>query len=141
MILLGTDAIRQGNSIRVNGYTVHDELKILTQNGFTNYEAIATATKNVSTIAKAMNTRDDWGTIEEGKRADFILTNNNPLQDIAHIKDIQGVMAAGRWLNKNQLNALLTKQEFTFFEKICFFMENLIYKYLPKIYKLMSFVS
>ena len=41
-----------------------------------------------------------FGTIEVGKRADLLLVNNNPLEDIANIKNILGVMASGRWHEK-----------------------------------------
>ena len=41
-----------------------------------------------------------FGTIEVGKRADLLLVNNNPFEDIANIKNILGVMASGRWYEK-----------------------------------------
>ena len=92
----------------VPGFSIHDELRILVESGFTPYEAIATGTVNASTVAEAMAGKDDFGTIEVGKRADFILVNRNPFEDAAHIKDHRGVMAAGEWYDAAYLQAAIS---------------------------------
>jgi hypothetical protein len=105
-ITLGTDAGVEGV---VHGFTVHDELRLLTETGgYTPYEAIAAGTKNA---AGAMNDQVEWGTIEVGKRADLILVNENPLENVAHIQDKQGVMAAGRWYPETELQGFLKESE------------------------------
>ena len=48
----------------------------------------------------------DFGTIEVGKRADLVLLENNPLEDVTNIKRIRGVIAAGRWYDKIQLEKM-----------------------------------
>ncbi|MBT8365272.1 MAG: amidohydrolase family protein, partial [Deltaproteobacteria bacterium] len=106
-IVLGTDAGTGGMGI-VPGFSIHDELRILVENGFTPYEAIATSTLNASKVAAAMTGRNDFGTIEVGKRADFILVNKNPLEDIAHIRDSRGVMAGGEWYETAYLQAIVS---------------------------------
>jgi hypothetical protein len=106
-LLLSTDA-GTGRMGIVPGFSIHDELRILTENGFTPYEAIAAGTINASKVVKAMIGVDDFGTIEEGKRADLILVNENPLEDVANIKDLRGVMAAGRWYEKAALQKMIT---------------------------------
>jgi len=96
MLLLGTDAGTGGMGI-VPGYSLHDELQILVENGFSAYEAIAAGTINAAIVVKRMTGDGDFGSIEEGKRADLILVRDNPLKDVATIREPLGVTAAGRW--------------------------------------------
>ena len=105
-IVLGTDA-GTGEIGIVPGFSVHDELRILTENGFTSYEAILTATANASKVVEAMTGTDDFGTIEVGKRADLILLRNNPLKDVSHLQDRLGVMAAGRWYEIQDIQKMI----------------------------------
>jgi hypothetical protein len=106
-IVLGTDAGTGGMGI-VPGFSIHDELRILTENGFSPYEAIASGTVNASNVVEAMTGKNDFGTIEIGKRADLILVNKNPLEDVANIKDNRGVMAAGEWYDSAYLQATIS---------------------------------
>jgi imidazolonepropionase-like amidohydrolase len=101
-LVLGTDA-GTGWMGLVPGFSIHDELRILTENGFTPYEAIKTGTVNAAIVVEQMNGNGDIGTIEIGKKADLILVNDNPLEDVANIKNILGVMASGRWYDKIML--------------------------------------
>ena len=101
-LLLSTDAGTGGMGI-VPGFSLHDELKILTENGFTPYEALAAGTVVASQIVRRMKGKDDFGTIEPGKRADLIQLKENPLEDVANTRKILGVMAAGRWYDQAAL--------------------------------------
>ena len=107
-LLLATDA-GSGRMGIVPGFSIHDELRILIENGFTPYEAIATGTTNAATIVAAMTGEDGFGAIEVGKRADLLLVSGNPLEDVAHIQDILGVIAAGRWYGKTELQRMISK--------------------------------
>ena len=107
-LLLSTDA-GTGRMGVVPGFSIHDELRILVENGFTPYEALAAGTVVASKIVKRMNGRDDFGTIAPGKRADLILLQQNPLEDVANARKIIGVMAAGRWYNQKAIVRMLEK--------------------------------
>ena len=65
LLLLGTDAGTGGMGI-VPGYSLHDELRILVDNGFTPYEAIATGTVNAGMVAERMTEEGDFGTMRRG---------------------------------------------------------------------------
>jgi len=105
-LLLSTDAGTATMGI-VPGFSIHDELQILIENGFTPYEAIVTGTVNASQVVEAMTGEDDFGTIEIGKRADLILLNGNPLHDVANIKNPIGVMAHGKWYSQKKLKDMI----------------------------------
>jgi imidazolonepropionase-like amidohydrolase len=105
-LVLGTDVGPTYLSL-VPGFSVLDELRLLTENGFTPYEAIATATRKAGEVAGRMTGKNDFGTIETGKRADFILLDKNPLDDVRNVRDPLGVMVGGRWLPSDTLKMLL----------------------------------
>ena len=82
-------------------------LRILTQNGYSPFEAIKTGTVNAAIVVDKMNGLGNFGTIETGKRADLILIKENLLEDVANIKKIIGVMASGRWYDQEMLKKLV----------------------------------
>ncbi len=102
MILAGTDSGIDGGP--VYGFSLHDELQLFVDAGLTPYQTLETATRN---SAIAMGELDEWGTIEAGKRADLVLLNANPLDDIANAEQIAGVMVRGQWLTADDLQQLL----------------------------------
>jgi imidazolonepropionase-like amidohydrolase len=73
-IVVGTDA---GTPFNYHGESAY-ELECLVENGFTEMQAIQSATK---TAAEALMMHD-LGTLKKGKVADFIVVDGNPLQDI-----------------------------------------------------------
>jgi imidazolonepropionase-like amidohydrolase len=105
-LVVGTDCGTGGMGI-VPGFSIHDELQILTANGFTQYEAIAAATVEASRVMESITGEDAFGTIEVGKRADLLLLSQNPLQDIATLRQPRGVMARGVWYSSGHLQGML----------------------------------
>jgi imidazolonepropionase-like amidohydrolase len=49
--------------------------------------------------------------IAEGGRADLVLLEGNPLEDIAQVRRRAGVMVRGEWFPADRLEALLRKLE------------------------------
>lgn len=100
-MLLGSDAPQVWN---VPGFATHRELKAMVASGLTPYQALAMGTRNVAAF---FGTLGATGTVEVGKRADLVLVEGNPLQDIASTGRIAGVVAGGRWLGRDELDRRL----------------------------------
>ena len=103
--LAGTDF---DNHYLYPGFSLHDELALFVEAGFTPMEALQTATINP---AKFLGTTDSLGTIEKGKIADMVLLNANPLNDIRNTQNIQAVFINGKYLSRETLQTMLTTAE------------------------------
>ncbi len=104
-ILMGTDAPQLYS---VPGFSIHRELKVMSEAGMSPYEILVTGTKNVG---EYFSHKDNFGTIEVGQRADLILLDNNPLDDISNLRQNSGVMVAGRWLSRSFIDEKLADIE------------------------------
>lgn len=83
------------------GYTLHLELIDLRDAGLSNYAALETATRNPALF---FGTSAKTGSIEKGKRADLVLLDANPLDDIANTQKRAGVMIKGKYYLQGELN-------------------------------------
>ncbi len=90
------------------GFSLHDELALFVQTGFTPMAALQAATVNP---AKYLNLSDKLGTIEKGKIADLILLEANPLENIGNTQRINAVVTNGQYLSKEKLQQLLADVE------------------------------
>jgi len=106
MLLLGTDSGTGGMGI-IPGFSIHDELGLLVEQGFSPYEALKTGTVNAGYVVEKMGGDGNFGTIDVGMRADLILVRENPLVDLTALRDLTGVMAAGRWYDQETLQELI----------------------------------
>ena len=86
------------------GWTIHRELESLVAAGLTPYQALAAATRNPAEFLKASK---EWGTIERGKRADLLLLEANPLEDIRNTARIEAVSIGGRWLGRAERERMI----------------------------------
>jgi cytosine/adenosine deaminase-related metal-dependent hydrolase len=86
------------------GFTLHRELKNLVEAGLTPYAALEAATR---VPAEFLNTLGEAGVIGRGKRADLVLLEANPLEDISNTEKRAGVMARGRWMPEAELKKTL----------------------------------
>lgn len=74
--------------------------------GMTPYEVYRTGTYNVG---EYFVDQDNFGTIAPGKRADMILLDQNPLEDVSHLKERAGVMVRGVWLPELEIQERLAQ--------------------------------
>lgn len=80
------------------GWSLHDELALPVGAGMTPYEALGAATANAGAFFLRHFHASPSGTITPGARADFILLDANPLDDIRNTRQIGGVVVRGHRL-------------------------------------------
>jgi imidazolonepropionase-like amidohydrolase len=100
-ILLGSDAPQIWN---VPGFAAHRELQLYVAAGLTPYEALRTGTVN---IARHLNEEGESGVVRAGARADLVLLDANPLDNIENTQRIAGVVVNGRWISSAERDRLL----------------------------------
>lgn len=101
--LAGTDS--DNFAFQVSGFALIEELRLLQDAGLSPSEALRSATIEA---ADAMQEPEEFGQVREGMRADLILLDGNPLEDVAVLRQNRGVMAHGFWLDRDRLDAALT---------------------------------
>jgi imidazolonepropionase-like amidohydrolase len=74
----------------------------LVELGMTPSQAIVSATKNGAIAARGLK---DFGTIEQGKLADVVLLNADPLADTGNLRKVAAVMKDGRVVDRDKLPA------------------------------------
>lgn len=104
-ILMGTDAPQL---FSVPGFSIHRELPHMEAAGMSPYEIIESGTVNVGAY---FGNEDNFGTVAEGQRADLLLLNENPLEDIVHLQNHAGVMVQGKWYSRDMIDEKLKEIE------------------------------
>ncbi|MDP3517145.1 MAG: amidohydrolase family protein [Pseudohongiella sp.] len=99
-IIAGTDA---PDSFVFAGSGLIDELQLYVDAGLTPLQALQSATLWPAQYAGLL---DSTGSVDVGKDANLVLLNANPLQDIQALRQVQGLVLAGHWYNKADLDAL-----------------------------------
>jgi imidazolonepropionase-like amidohydrolase len=89
-----------GTDQAVPGHSLHREIELYAQAGFTPMEAIQSAT---IVPARAMGVDKELGTIEAGKRADVVILGANPLESIRNIRTVEFVVTNGVMYNCAEL--------------------------------------
>ena len=110
-LLAGTDTT---DIYCLPGFGLHDELALFVQAGLSPMEALQTATYNA---AKCLGKLDSRGTVEQGKIADLVLLDANPLQDIRNTRRITTVVAGGRVFERAALQKMLMRVEASYIHK------------------------
>lgn len=99
-VMAGTDA---NVPVAVPGFSLHQELQSMVDVGLTNAQVLRTAT---SIPAEFMNIKS--GKILPDYRADLLLLNANPLQNIANTEKIESVIINGRYYDRTELDKMLS---------------------------------
>jgi hypothetical protein len=103
--MTGTDL---GGAYVFAGFSLHHELELLVQAGFTPMEALQAAILNP---ARFLGELVSQGTIERGKIANLVLLEANPLEDIRNTRRINAVIINGKYLSKTALQKMLAEAE------------------------------
>ena len=90
LVTLGTDS--GATPIRIQGFAEHMELALMVQAGLTPMQAITVATSNAATLLRIA---DQYGTLRAGKKANFIVLEKDPSQDIHNTQTIRAVWKDG----------------------------------------------
>lgn len=106
LLLGGVDA---PNSGMFYGYSLHEELQHFVElAGFTPLQAIRTVTVNP---ARHWGLHESRGIVAAGAEADLLLLTADPLLDVTNTLAIEGVMADGKWYDRNELDLMLQSVE------------------------------
>jgi imidazolonepropionase-like amidohydrolase len=92
-VLAGTDIVFEGG----DAAPVANELKCMTDFGFDNLRAIATATSNA---AKVLGMEDEIGSFKSGAKADILVVNGDVSKDISTLNDIEAVYLDGKYVRR-----------------------------------------
>jgi imidazolonepropionase-like amidohydrolase len=77
---------------RIPGWAEHHELELMVRAGLSPMDAIVAATRTSAAVLKA----SDRGTLEPGKRADFLLLDADPLSDVKNVRAMSAIYKAGQ---------------------------------------------
>ncbi|SNY51379.1 Imidazolonepropionase [Arsukibacterium tuosuense] len=100
-ILLGTDAPQL---FSVPGLSLRREIPKMTEAGISNYDILRSGTV---LVGEYFADKDQFGQVQAGQRADLLLVDGNPLDDLSVLYQPAGVMVRGQWLGRDKLDAML----------------------------------
>lgn len=103
-MVLGTDS---GTNFVQAGPSLWQEMELMLESGLKPSSVLRAATLN---SAAALGVKDDYGSIEVGKVADFVVTKLNPLESMSTLASIEGVVVDGNYLDKRALAGLSSGQ-------------------------------
>ena len=116
-VVTGTDT--PGGVWTLPGMSLHRELELFVEIGFTEMEALQAAT------TKAANAIDmtDIGAIKEGNIADLVILNRNPLESIQHTQDIDRIIKGGKIYTQEDVLGKTPSEEYLSTEQKRFMAE------------------
>lgn len=93
-----------GTDMMVPGFSLFREIELYNEAGLTPLEAIQTATINP---ARVMKLEKETGSIAQGKKADLIIIDGNPLQRVSDIRKLIHVIKSGKIYKPSELRELV----------------------------------
>jgi imidazolonepropionase-like amidohydrolase len=104
-LLMGTDSPQM---FMVPGFAVHHEIRVMAEAGVPPLAILESGTRKVGAYA-ASDLRHDqpFGSVVRGARADLVLVEGNPLEDLHRLRDPVGVMVRGRWIPRDEIRERL----------------------------------
>lgn len=102
-ILMGTDAPQLYS---VPGLSLRRELPLMAAAGISNYDILRSGTV---LVGKYFADKDQFGQVAAGQRADLLLLDGNPLDDLSVLYQPAGVMVRGQWLSRATLDSKLAE--------------------------------
>jgi len=100
--VIGTDTSLPG---LFPGKAAHRELTEFTKAGLSNFEALSIGSRNAGEFVRRYIDPDArFGQVRAGYRADLVLLDANPLDDIRNARTVQGVAVNGRYVSRSQLD-------------------------------------
>jgi imidazolonepropionase-like amidohydrolase len=101
-LLMGTDSPQMFN---VPGFALHRELQVAVEAGLTPYQVLESGSRNVGRYAAQDLKKDgNFGTVTAGSRADLVLLDANPLDNLANLTRRAGVMVKGQWVPRVEID-------------------------------------
>lgn len=85
----------------VSGFGMLEEMKLYQKAGLSNFDILRSATTNFALLFN-----ENYGIIETGKDADFMLLSHNPLQDLKALENVNAVFYNNHYLDQKQLKDL-----------------------------------
>jgi len=104
----GGTKVNLGAHGQIQGLGAHWELWMLVQGGMTPLQAIRCATMNG---AAYLGMDKEIGSLENGKLADMVIINDNPLDDIRNSENIESVMINGRLYDSMTMNEFGSREK------------------------------
>lgn len=98
-VATGTDA---GNPGTAHGPSIFREMELMARAGMTPMEVLVASTRNA---ARAMGRGGDLGTVEPGKKADLLVLDGNPLEDLAAASSVATVVKGGEVVRERREGA------------------------------------
>lgn len=104
-ILMGTDAPQLYS---VPGLSLRRELPLMAAAGMSHYDILRSGTV---LVGEYFADQDTFGLVKAGHRADLLLVEANPLDDLSVLYQPAGVMVRGQWLSRAELDEKLAEIE------------------------------